>query len=432
MGEKTKYKFSIRKKLVVGITSLAFITYGSSAVVIFFLSDWLQSNFSLSYESVVSFTLVKGVFWTILLCYFGARFITKPLQELEGAAKKAAEGNISEDIEVSKSDDELRAVGLAFNKMLHSLRSMVQDIEDNFEKTNKTVTVIQEATKAASLNAKRVNRTIQEIAGGAETSASSIEQTAQSMEDVTTFAKQVQEHANTSKQSSTEMVNTLTESKEVIESLVSGIKQLANDNEQSLQAVGRLNDQAKKVEEIISLVGDIAEQTNLLALNASIEAARAGEHGKGFAVVADEVRKLADESSKAVQGITELIHNIQTEVVKVVKQITDQVSVANEQSVKGTATNEAIGEMEKSVHEVNSVITEIAGLVDNQLKAILETTKQTQEVAAFSEETSAGATEMTATTEEQTALILEVADTANQLSAQANKLKITIEKFSIQ
>lgn len=432
MGEKTKYKFSVRKKLVVGITSLAFITYGSSAVVIFFLSDWLQSSLSLSYEGVVSFTLIKGIFWTILLCYFGARFITKPLHELEGAAKKAAEGNISDDIEVSKSDDELRAVGLAFNQMLHSLRSMVQDIEDNFEKTNTTVTFIQGATEAASHNAERVNRTIQEIAGGAETSASAIEQTAQSMEDVTAIAKQVQEHADTSKQSSTKMVSTLTESKEVIESLVSGIKQLANDNQQSLQAVGSLNDQAKKVEEIISLVGDIAEQTNLLALNASIEAARAGEHGKGFAVVADEVRKLADESSKAVQGITELIHNIQTEVGKVVQQITAQVTVANEQSVKGTATNEAISEMEKSIHHVNTVITEIAGLIDNQLKAILETTKQTQEVAAFSEETSAGATEMTATTEEQTALILEVAETANQLSAQANKLKITIEKFSTQ
>ena len=53
------------------------------------------------------------------------------------------------------------------------------------------------------------------------------------------------------------------------------------------------------------------DEPNLLALNASIEAARAGEHGKGFAVVAEEVRLLADESARAVRGISVLIQNIQ-------------------------------------------------------------------------------------------------------------------------
>ena len=96
----------------------------------------------------------------------------------------------------------------------------------------------------------------------------------------------------------------LFQSKEVVNSLVFGIKQLAEENQQSLKTVKRLEENAKKVEQIIELVGDIAAQTNLLALNASIEAARAGEHGKGFAVVAEEVRLLADESAKAVQGIS--------------------------------------------------------------------------------------------------------------------------------
>ncbi|SDI62021.1 methyl-accepting chemotaxis protein [Alteribacillus bidgolensis] len=97
-----------------------------------------------------------------------------------------------------------------------------------------------------------------------------------------------------------------------------------------MHAVEALNQQAEKVEEIISLVSDIAEQTNLLTLNASIEAARAGEHGKGFAVVADEVRKLADESSKAVQGVRDLIQNIQSEVGNVVSNIESQVKAASD------------------------------------------------------------------------------------------------------
>ena len=81
-----------------------------------------------------------------------------------------------------------------------------------------------------------------------------------------------------------------------------------------LARFGSLIDNAQKIGEIVQLVGNIAAQTNLLALNASIEAARAGEHGEGFAVVAEEVRLLADESAKAVQGISDLVATIQTDV----------------------------------------------------------------------------------------------------------------------
>ncbi|WP_202595400.1 methyl-accepting chemotaxis protein [Halalkalibacter okhensis] len=431
VGERKSYKASIRKKLVMGISGLAVVTFGFSAIFIFFLADLLEELLGLSGNALIIFTLVKGIFWSGVLGYIAAPLITKPLKEVEEAARRAAAGDIQHDIVVSKSDDEIRALGLAYNEMLHSLRHMVHDIENNFNGTNAKVSEISASSELAATKATQIGSTMDEIAKGAENTAYAISNTAESMEEVTHIAEQVQKRARDSKQSSDSMVHRLTESREVVDSLVGGIQQLALDNEKSLTAVSRLEEQAKEVGDIISLVGDIAGQTNLLALNASIEAARAGEQGRGFAVVADEVRNLADESAKAVQGITDLIHNMQSEVKNVAEQIGNQVTVAMNQSEQGTATNRSICEMEKSVKEVDAFIADISHMIDRQMESIKKTTHESQEVAAIAEETSAGSLSISAMTEQQGTVINEMESIAHELSDQAKKLKTTIERFTI-
>ncbi len=350
---------------------------------------------------------------------------------MEQAALKAAEGEISVEVEVPKSDDEIRSLALAFNRMLHNLREMVSSIEENFTKTNSNVIDLSKASEMASVQADSISKTISEISAGAESSAMSIQTTAESVEDVIRIAQEVQNYSKSSEQKSKNMVKELQGSKEVIHSLVKGISRLAKGNEDSLEAVRRLESNAKKVEQIIQLVGDIANQTNLLALNASIEAARAGEHGKGFAVVAEEVRKLADESGKAVQGISELIKNIQIEVGNVVGQITSQVDSANTEAEKGSKTNEVIEVMTTTIHEVADSVQTISGLVDKQMESIQMTSQQSQEVAAIAEETSAGAEEVSEATREQAAVMENVEQLALNLKEQANSLKNTITRFHL-
>lgn len=165
-------------------------------------------------------------------------------------------------------------------------------------------------------------------------------------------------------------------------------------------------------------------------MNASIEAARAGEHGKGFAVVAEEVRLLADQSAKAVQGISNLVQNIQVEVQAVVKQIGNQVISANEEAQKGTNTDIAIEGMTKTVHNVVVAVKDITELVDRQMESVEETSRQSQEVAAIAEETSAGAEEVTTTTSEQAIVMENVKKSAMDLKVQAEKLNGTITRFN--
>ncbi|GLH62612.1 globin-coupled sensor protein [Parageobacillus sp. G301] len=75
-----------------------------------------------------------------------------------------------------------------------------------------------------------------------------------------------------------------------------------------------LQQSARDIERINSIVTKIADQTNMLSLNASIEAARAGEHGKGFAVVANEVRKLAFQTKESLADVTNILNKLNKKV----------------------------------------------------------------------------------------------------------------------
>ncbi|WML46249.1 HAMP domain-containing methyl-accepting chemotaxis protein [Neobacillus sp. PS3-40] len=429
MEEKKRYKFGLRKKLVFLTTLLALITYTVSAVFIYILYPYVKEYIDQTTFTII--TLCLGIIWSGILTIYAAGFITKPLKKIEIIALKAANGSICEDVAISKSDDEIRSLGLAFNHMLGSLREMVTQIDENFRETNEKVVSISQKSIFAARQADGISRTISEISAGAENSAASIQRTVESVEEVIQLAEEVQVKAKASEKVSSDMVRELQVSKQVIQSLITGIEHLAEDNQESMQTVKRLEGNAAKVEQIIQLVGDIAAQTNLLALNASIEAARAGEHGKGFAVVAEEVRKLADESAKAVNGISELIKNIQEEVRNVVKQIANQVETANDGAIKGTKTNEVIDEMADTINEMAEMAKSINTLVEQQMEGIRHTATQSEEVAAIAEQTSAGAQQVAASTIEQGNVIEEVESLAQDLKGEADKLKKTIQRFKL-
>jgi methyl-accepting chemotaxis protein len=427
MRREKKYTFSLRLKLVIFITVLALITYSTSAFFIHFLVNYADHIVSPQIFTLI--TLLLGIFWSGVLAYFGSGFLTRALQRLESVAYKVAEGQINEDVPVSRSDDEIRGLSIAFNKMLHNMRSMVQSIDDNFHVTNEQVNQMAAASSNASIQAEAISITVQEISRGADQSASSIQETAASVEDIIEFAAQVEEKASSSEKMSKEMVASLTESKQVYDSLITGIQKLAEENEESMTAVRRLEEHANEVSTIVSLVGDIANQTNLLALNASIEAARAGEHGKGFAVVAEEVRKLADESAKAVKGITGLIQNIQQEVQNVVGQIGDQVKTAKFQADKGQTSTKMLEETSQSILEVAKSVNQISDLVHQQMTSLQKTGAQSQEVAAIAEQTSAGALEVAAAITEQSDNIVHINQLGKNLAGSAEELRKTIDRF---
>ncbi|OEH85533.1 hypothetical protein BHU72_04905 [Desulfuribacillus stibiiarsenatis] len=429
MKSKRNYKFSLAKKMVLAITGLAVITYTCTGVFILVLEQFFFEFFGLSRVEVVIMTLVKGVMWSALLGYLIAKIISSSLIRIEENATIAATGDLDVEVATGKSDDEIRALSEAFNKMMENLRQIVNEITRNFDQTKANVEELTTASREAAKTAEQISYTIEDIAQGAVRQAEAAQTTLDAVGRVTSLAQEIEERGNGTKTLSQAMLKTIHESGIVFEDLVAGMSNIATSNQDSIEVVRRLEKNASEIGKISAVVGDIAEQTNLLALNASIEAARAGEHGRGFAVVAEEVRKLADQSRTAVSNITNLILQMQNEVKNVVKQIEGQVELANTASEKGTASHVALQNITLSVNEVVDAIQQIDTLVKEQVKQAQHTVDEAQSVAAVAEQTSASAQEMAASAEEQTATMEEISANAEVLQNSAKDLQKVISRF---
>ncbi len=425
-----KKKFGLRLKLILFVGILALITYSISFIFI----EYVQPTFfpEINRRLFEVFTYILGIAWSSILAGIFSVILIKPLQQLEYSASRVAQGKIGQDVKMPKTNDEIHSVAEAFQQMVLNLRQMVESIDQNFQQTNQSIIQLSDEAGVATKKAEGIASTVKHISTGAEASATAVQDTAEAIEDVRALATKVNSRAEQSATQTKEILHNLTTTTEAIETLVNSIQQIAAGNNEALVSIRALEDNAVQVERIISLVGDIASQTNLLALNASIEAARAGEHGKGFAVVAEEVRGLADESAKAVQGITSLIQTMQQNVGVVVKQMNQQVSFATKEAARVSETTSAVEGMSSSVHEMATSIVEISSLIEQQMYNIETTARQSQEVAAIAQETSAGAQEVRSAAEEQAYAIEQVEQLAQDLKKQSEELHKMIQQFDRQ
>ncbi|UWU26062.1 methyl-accepting chemotaxis protein (plasmid) [Rhizobium sp. CB3060] len=134
----------------------------------------------------------------------------------------------------------------------------------------------------------------------------------------------------------------------------------------AISAMAGIEDSARAISNIISVIDEIAFQTNLLALNAGVEAARAGDSGKGFAVVAQEVRELAQRSASAAKEIKDQISKSSLQVSEGVSLVGDAGQALQRISRQIEEADQFVANIARSAKEQDTTISSVASSI-NQL-----------------------------------------------------------------
>src|SRR5258706_10705977 len=227
-------------------------------------------------------TLFSVMSWQLL-----SRHLGEPIGEMNGFATRMAAGDLTADLVVARHDD-LGDVLQALNQLKANLAAIVYDVRSQIDG------MLGAAREISSGNVDLARRT--------ELQAASLEETAATMEELTTT---VQANADAS-------VRALDLAKEAQAAAATG----GNIASQVEQTRAGIQHASKRIADITGVIDGIAFQTNILALNAAVEAARAGEAGRSFAVVAQEVRMLAQRCAASSKEIKAVVDASVTEIAQ--------------------------------------------------------------------------------------------------------------------
>ncbi len=302
--------------------------------------------------------IALGVLASIAGAFLISRSITRPLggepDAVVQAANAIAEGDLSRPIAVRPGDTASVVARMA--AMQASLAQVVAGVRRNAE-----------GVAAASTQIAQGNN---DLSGRTEEQASALQQTAASMEELTTTVKLNADHARQANELAKTASTVARQGGDVVGKVVGTMREI--------------NDSSTRIADIISVIDGIAFQTNILALNAAVEAARAGEQGRGFAVVAGEVRTLAGRSAEAAKEIKGLI-TASVERVAAGTQLVDQAGTTMQEVVQSIGrVNQIMGDISNASDEQSAGVAQIG-------QAVTQMDQATQQNAALVEESAAAA-----------------------------------------
>ncbi len=394
--------YSIKFKLIIAVVIVqAFSSYIGQGV------NYIIANSKVALEKIgVNAIIFDGQIGLMLsailsitisvfiIVFLYDRLVLKRLKKVMDFTQKIGNGDMSGKLDF-KGNDEISRLGKSLDKAKDNITLLLLDIVDISKLINTSSHELLKDTEKSYSSINSINTTSSMLSEDAASLMDTSQRANLSIDHIVKVTDALSVSIKTCLNSSIEMEKRSSEMKEKVTlSLENANKTYFEKQENILQAI----EDGKIVEEIIIIsntIKAIASQTNLLALNASIEAARAGEQGKGFAVVAEEVKKLAEESTKTISSVDNIVNKV-SEVFEHLSLSSQDILEYIDNNVKSDyklllqsgdqyqndarLINNIASDITASSKHMNSSIEEINSLINNVVDISGETSKSTENI----------------------------------------------------
>jgi len=341
---------------------------------------------------------------TAVLCVVLTLGIRRPLNEMELAARRLAEGDLSQQISY-QSRDELGSLAESLRSTISALRLYIREIDaamsaigsrklnyvpavefkgDFVSIRESLARISQDLTEALvqiNTSADQVVRGAEQIAGSGQALSQATLEQASSVEELSATINDVSDRVR-------DNADNAVATSRLTEAVGADVRETSKEVLDMSSAMNRMREMSREITGIIKDIEDIAFQTNILALNAAVEAARAGEAGKGFSVVANEIRRLSEKTTEASRSTGDLIG-------KTVDMMVQGADMA-------AATSGKLAKTAKAAQDAADKVQAISQASGEQATAVVQLRQSIEQISSVVQENSATAEESAASSEELT------------------------------
>ncbi|WP_411347240.1 methyl-accepting chemotaxis protein [Paenibacillus sp. WLX2291] len=387
----------------------------------------------LSSKTITNIVIISivAILLGLLIAFFIARLVSRPVKQLQTAAERIANGDLTGEDIVIKNRDEIGLLAGSFNKMSGNLRNLIESVAS----TSETVAASSQQLNASSEQntdaSRQIAETTQEVAEGTNRQVELTHRSSQAMKEMSIGVEQIAVRAQTVSASASDAASRSADGNDAIRTAVAQMDSIQGSMSSLAHIVQELGERSQTIGNITDVITGISSQTNLLALNASIEAARAGEAGRGFAVVADEIRKLAEQSAESARQITDLVTTIQKETYRAIQAVDVNSQEVNKGIASVSVAGNAFEGILSAVNQVAGDIEDVSAGAEQMSASTEELLRFASEIARITEETSAGTMNVSAATEEQLASMEEISTSSMALAETAEQLQAQIGAFKV-